>query len=79
MSKPPLGKDQINALTSASKGKIKSSAMDETVRQDLAKKGLIQDKLGSVSLTARGKMTLQRRASARRGRGGGSGGSGGLV
>jgi hypothetical protein len=78
MSKPPLGKDQINALASASRGKIKSSTMDETVRQDLAKKGLIQDKLGSVSLTARGKMTLQRKTSVRRGRGGG-GGSGGLV
>ena len=77
MSKPPLGKDQINALTSAARGKIKSSTLDEGVRQDLAKKGLITDKLGSVSLTARGKMTLQRKAQVRRGRGGGS--SGGLI
>jgi len=73
MSKPPLGKDQINALATAARGKVKSTTMDEGVRQDLAKKGLIQDKLGSVSLTARGKMTLQRKASARRGRGGGGG------
>ena len=77
MSKPPLGKDQINALATAARGKVKSSTLDETVRSDLAKKGLIQDKLGSVSLTARGKMTLQRKAAVRRGRGGG--GSGGLI
>lgn len=77
MSKPPLGKDQINALASAARGKVKSATMDEGMRQDLAKKGLIQDKLGSVSLTSRGKMTLQRKTALRRGRGGGS--SGGLM
>lgn len=78
MSKPPFNKEQLGALASASKGPIKSANLDEGVRQDLAKKGLIQDKLGKVSLTARGKMTLQRRAAVRRGRGG-SGGSGGLI
>lgn len=78
MSKPPFSKDQLSALESAKRGKVKSSTIDEGMRQDLSKKGLIQDKLGSVSLTARGKMTLQRRAAVRRGRGGGSS-SGGLV
>ena len=78
MSKPPLGKDQINALTSAARGKVKAATLDEGVRQDLAKKGLISERLGNVSLTARGKMTLQRKSALRRGRGGG-GSSGGLV
>ena len=77
MSKPPLGKDQINALATAARGKVKSASMDEGMRQDLAKKGLIAERLGNVSLTARGKMTLQRKTALKRGRGGSS--SGGLL
>ena len=77
MSKPPFSKEQIGALESAKRGPVKSASMDEGMRTDLAKKGLIQDKLGKVSLTARGKMTLQRKTALRRGRGGGS--SGGLI
>ena len=78
MSKPPISKESIGTLASVGRGKVKSATLDEGVRQELSKKGLIQDKLGSVSLTARGKMTLQRKTSIRRGRGGGGSG-GGLV
>jgi len=78
MSKPPFTKEQLGAMESAKRGPIKSATLDEGMRQDLAKKGMIQDKLGKVSLTARGKMTLQRKTALRRGRGGG-GSSGGLV
>jgi hypothetical protein len=69
MGGPPLKKDEIGALDSLKRGPVKQSALDEGMRQNLSSKGLVQEKLGSVQLTARGKMTLQRRGSVKRGRG----------
>jgi len=68
MSGAPLRPDEIRALESLGKGKVKKDSEGyDTAMQSLASRGMAQEKRGQYLMTSRGKTTLQRRTTVKRG------------
>ena len=65
----PLGKDEFGALETLKRGPVKRErdGSSDSRYESLLKRGMAEDKRGTISLTTRGKTTLQRRTGVRRG------------
>jgi hypothetical protein len=64
----PIRPDEYGALETLHRGPVKRDRDGSDTRFDsLVKRGMAEDKRGTISLTTRGKTTLQRRTGVRRG------------
>lgn len=74
----PISKSELNTLETIVKSSKRAVfTIDDPNVGSLKSRGMVREKFGKAEPTARGKMTVQRSVSLRRGKGGG--GSGGLV
>lgn len=64
----PISKSERSALETLLKSPTAAKSMDESTISSLKQRGMIKEKLGKTSVTARGKIDLQRRGLLRRGK-----------
>ena len=62
----PMGKNEFDALSSIKRDPKTASTVDEGVMRSLTRGGMVKERPGKVELTARGRMTIARKASVTR-------------